>query len=196
MNITTDMKIKRIIIWLLQIAAAMLFLGLIFGLFLYRGADPLFLPSWAHWEQEDMDLQIDGEPVHVTLKKRCLTIHDPMGKKLWTSPDGWKVSQVWIRDIDHDEKDEVIFLLWKKGSFGDHKPFWIEESDKAWSQHIFIYDWDHDREDRLKPIWMSSAMGIHAAIVRMDEQDRLLITTPEGKETTWYWESWGLLLAD
>ncbi|MCR5006416.1 MAG: hypothetical protein K6A77_11005 [Clostridiales bacterium] len=196
MNITTDMKIKRIIIWLLQIAAAILFLSFIFGMFLYRGADPLFLPSWVHWEQEDMDLQIDGEPIHVTLKKRCLTISDPQGKQLWTAPDDWKVSQVWIRDIDHDELDEVVFLLWKKGSFGDHKPFWIEENDENWSQHIFIYDWDHERKDRLKPLWMSSAMGIQAAKVQMDEQDRLLITTPEGKRTTWYWESWGLLLAD
>ena len=190
------MKSKHCIQWLLRIAAAILFFGAIFGLLIYLGKGVVLLPPWIQWTEEDRSVQIDQETVQIRLKKRCLTFSDPDGQTLWTSGEEWKVSQVWVNDIDHDSEQEIIMLVWKIGSFGEHKPFWIEEDDDDWSQHIFIYDWDHDREDRLKPIWMSSALGIKAARVSIDENGTVTIITPEEVETRWYWESWGLLRID
>ena len=191
------MKIKRILPWLLRIAAAILFFGGLFGLLNKFGSGGLFLPTWTTWEEEDRFLTIDQEDVHLQLKNRCLKFTNPGGELLWVSDRGWKVSQVWVWDIDHDQADEVIMLVWKKGSFGDHKPFWIEENDEDWSQHIFIYDWDHARDDRLKPIWMSSALGIKAAQAALEESTgKFWITTPDGVRTSWYWDSWGLLRID
>jgi hypothetical protein len=43
---------------------------------------------------------------------------------------------------------------------------------------------------------MSSEMGIEASDIKLDEEEALHIITPEGKDTVWYWQSWGLMLVD
>ena len=193
MNISIEMKSNKIIPWLLRIVAAILFFGIVLFCLIQWGGDGFFLPSWIQWTEADQQVMIDGETVQMRRSKRTLSFADPSGTRLWKSEKGWKVSQVWISDIDHDGMDEVVFLVWKRGSFGDHRPFWIEENDDAWSQHIFFYDWDKERPDRLKPVWMSSALGIQAAQVSINDENHLLIVTPEGRETAWNWDSWGLV---
>ena len=90
----------------------------------------------------------------------------------------------------------MILLVWKRGSYGKYKPIWVENDEKTWSQHIFIYDYIDEKDDRLKPVWMSSKMGIEASDIRLDYEEKLHITTPEGKDTVWYWQSWGLTLIE
>ena len=38
---------------------------------------------------------------------------------------GQRVQDSLYADIDRDGQDEKIVLLWKKGRFGKHRPFWI-----------------------------------------------------------------------
>ena len=66
------------------------------------------------------------------------SVSDQSGNLYWENKEGWKVSDYFIDDIDHDGEDEVVILFWRRGSFGPSKPFWVEKDEKTWSQHIGI----------------------------------------------------------
>ena len=189
----TDMsgntRIKKIIIaisGLILIAVVAVFMW-------FRGA---FLPRWITWKNKET---VYSDKAEILLKRKHLSVNLKGGGDsgtVWESEDEWLVSDCLVGDIDHDDEDEIILLVWKRGSYGRFKPIWVEEDDKSWSQHIFIYDFIDERDDRLKPIWMSSEMGIEASDIKLDEEEALHIITPEGKDTVWYWQSWGLMLVD
>ena len=83
--------------------------------------------------------------------------------------------------------------MWKPGSYGYYHPFWIEPNDEdIYSQHIFIYDWDTEREQRLRKRWLSSGIPIKGKTFFPDEQNALHIIETNGRETVWRWEGWGL----
>ena len=182
-------KIKRILL----IAAGIVLLAGIVIIMWLRG---VFLPRWVTWKTGTFDY---GGKAELVLKHRRITVNlkDPASADpVWQSESGWLVSDCIIGDIDHDDEDEVILLVWKRGSYGKFKPIWVENDEKTWSQHIFIYDYIDEKDDRLKPVWMSSKMGIEASDIRLDDEEKLHITTPEGKDTVWYWQSWGLTLIE
>ena len=136
------------------------------------------------------------EKVDFSLKKKRLkiTVHET-GELLYESPKEWLVSDYFLADIDSDDEDEVVLMVWKQGSFGKHKPFWHEgKKDNKWTQHIFIYEWDCERTDRLDPKWMSSGLGIKVHKVNIDEKNRVHFTDDKGEETIWQWLGWGLTL--
>lgn len=136
------------------------------------------------------------ETVAVELDNKKLTVTRPDGELLWESDEGWLVSDYLIGDIDHDDEDELTLLVWKVGSYGEYKPIWVEEDEKKWSEHIFIYDYDVREDTRIFPLWMSSKMGIEARYISLDNEEKLHITIPEGKEAVWVWENWGLTLQE
>lgn len=182
-------RIKKIIIaisGLILIAVVAVFMW-------FRGA---FLPRWITWKNKET---VYSDKAEILLKRKHLSVNLKGGGDsgtVWESEDEWLVSDCLVGDIDHDDEDEIILLVWKRGSYGRFKPIWVEEDDKSWSQHIFIYDFIDERDDRLKPIWMSSEMGIEASDIKLDEEEALHIITPEGKDTVWYWQNWGLMLVD
>ncbi len=199
-------KKTHVIIRLLCIAVAVLVCAFLFYFLWKRGT---FLPGWVKWnnkaenhvftdipgEFENPDREAVVETAGIVLKNRHFSVYDESGRLLWESKEGWKVSDYFIDDIDHDGEDEIVILFWRIGSFGDSKPFWIGKDEKTWSQHIGIYDYDAFREDRVDPIWVSSKMGIKAKDVWLDEKEFLHITEPGGKETLWFWNKWGLALS-
>ncbi len=200
-------KIIAIIIRLLCIAVAVLLCALLFYFLWNKG---YFLPRWISWNEkseehtftdlpgmyEDPNREAFVETACIQLKNRHFSVSDQSGNLYWENKEGWKVSDYFIDDIDHDGEDEVVILFWRIGSYGDHKPFWVEKNEKKWSQHIGIYDYDTRREDRIDPIWVSSEMGIEAKEILLDEKEYLHIITPEGKDTLWFWNTWGLMLVE
>ena len=200
-------KKTHVIIRLLCIAVAVLVCAFLLYFLWKRGT---FLPGWVKWnnkaenhvftdipgEFEDPDREAIVEIAGIQLKNRHFSVYDEAGNLRWESKKGWKVSDYFIDDIDHDGEDEIVILFWRIGSFGDSKPFWIEKDEKKWSQHIGIYDYDALREDRVDPIWVSSGMGIKVKDLWLDEKEFLHIAEPGGKETLWFWNRWGLALSE
>ena len=199
--------IIHIVIWLLCITVAtLLCLCIIYLLW----KDGRFLPKWIDWESrteshtftdnpgeyEDPDREVYVETADLSLTGRRFSMSVEGKDIIWKSGEEWRVSDYIVGDIDHDGEDEVVLLMWKIGSFGIYKPIWIKEDEKTWSQHIGIYDYDVNDEDRLAPEWVSSRMGIEAAEIRLDDEEKLHIVTPEGKETIWCWNEWGLQLLE
>ena len=115
---------------------------------------------------------------------------------LWKGKASNKVQETLYADIDRDGETEKIELLWKRGRFGKHRPFWVKEDETELSQHIFIYDVLDGGE--LKPLWFASDIG--REVVRMkvigDGGDTLLLEDTEGNNTLWRWESFGLKNVD
>ena len=111
---------------------------------------------------------------------------------IWKKIPRQRIQDTIYADIDRDGDDEKIVLLWKKGRFGKHRPFWIKEDEDTYSQHIFIYDVLEDGSEQQK--WFASDIG--REVVRMKiigkNADTLLLEDTEGNNPLWRWGSWGL----
>ena len=81
-------------------------------------------------------------------------------QKIWSSPEDILVQDAMICDIDGDGAVEILLLCWKIGRFGASRPFWVEQDEKSWSQHLFVYEYG---TDGVTPQWMSSYMGTDVA---------------------------------
>lgn len=174
-----------------------------------------FLPRWIRWESgtsHDLKGKYEITLAHKKVSVECDT------NVIWTSPKGVKVQSVLSADIDGDKTEEMILLCWKIGRYGRSRPFWVEEDEKKWSQHIFVYGL---HEGEVRPKWMSSyigqdvsemavkeqgwaaqtAQGVAEPAVREQDQqaehimrvprNRLLLTAPDGRVNSWIWDSWG-----
>ncbi len=148
-----------------------------------------FLPRWIVWEEGDIsDASGDYE---ISLAGGNVSV-DYRESKVWDSPKNVKVQQILSCDMDYDGREELILLCWKRGRFGKYKPFWIKEDEENWSQHIFVYEMEHDK---VTPKWMSSYIGQDVAQLAFDggkaSAGRLFLTDPDGEISCWRWESWG-----
>lgn len=144
-----------------------------------------FLPGWVRWNTVELE---SGDPDQIVLSGKTVRVLD--GETVvWQSDRAVRVQDVLWCDIDHDEAPELLLLCWKRGRYGDSRPFWVTEDEKNWSQHIYIYDWTGAE---IKPIWMASDIGLEAAGWQFDETGRLVLTDRQGQETAWDWVSWGL----
>ncbi len=205
--------VKRAII----IIMALVCTGAVFYMFWLGGA---FLPGWISWSGGTLS-DSSGQYEIILERKKVKVIYD--GSVIWTSPDETKVQQVMSCDIDRDQKEELILLCWKVGRFGESRPFWVEEDEKKWSQHIFVYQYD---QGEIKPKWMSSYIGQDVAWMAVYEEaaegkssydggmsiqgengniedseheakehaagrTHLLLKAPDGKTSSWIWDSWG-----
>lgn len=99
-----------------------------------------------------------------------------------------------VKDIDRDGADELILLVWKHGSYGDRMPFWEEKNDKELHQHIFIYKYDPKKENKVRPLWMSSQILYEIESISSGKDSFLDVTDHEGTTRTWIWQDFGLKL--
>ena len=103
-------------------------------------------------------------------------------------------------DLDGDGAEEWILVAWKLGSYGHHRPSWVERDDAGLTQHVFIYQ--KKRDGRWHPIWMSSRTGLGISRIRKGEKiggldrESLVFTGRDGRESRWGWLSWGLVSLD
>ena len=169
--------------------------------------DGYLLPVWTKPYQKDAAACGQGrsfwvsrsisDDIQIELSRKKVTVTDPEDFR-WTSPDGVLVQDVLYEDIDRDGERELILLCWRRGSFGDHMPFWVEKNDNDWGQHIFIYDYLPDNTvypSKIHPIWMSSAIPMSITGFSFDESIRAIYISEDGGYITgWAWLSWGLEL--
>ena len=152
------------------------------------------IPGWVTWEKRQIK-DVTGE-YEVTLSSRAVSVsRSPDQKIIWKSQKGVKVQDVLSCDIDGDGNDELILLCWKRGRFGKYKPFWIEEDEKEWSQHIFVYRYT---EDQLANMWMYSYIGQDVVIINAKPDSKqkyyLILTDRNGENSNWVWNYWGFEL--
>lgn len=158
--------IQRMIIMALVSTGAVLYM-------LWRNGS--FLPGWISWSNE-MLYDRTGR-YEITLKDRAVkVVYD--NNVIWNSPNKVRVQQAVSHDIDHDQEDELLILCWKRGRFGESRPFWMDRDEKKWSQHIFIYEYD---QEEIRPKWMSSYIG--QDVVRMSVCDESKMMAEERKES-------------
>lgn len=175
----------------------------------HKGA---FLPRWIIWQEkeeiygfsetdtENTDEKLwTNEPkdesnlnqLKFILKNKCLEL-DKDNTVLWTSPKDILVQDFLWCDINHDNKAELLILCWRIGRYGNAKPYWVENDEHTWSQHIYIYELRDNEE--IHPLWMASDIGMDVKDWSFDNIDRLVITETSGRRTSWDWVSWGLSL--
>ena len=158
----------------------------------HKGA---FLPRWIIWQEKE---EIYGfseisnlNQLKFILKNKRLEL-DKDNTVLWTSPKDILVQDFLWCDINHDNKAELVILCWRIGRYGNAKPYWVENDEHTWSQHIYIYELRDNEE--IHPIWMASDIGMDVKDWSFDDIDRLVITETSGRRTSWDWVSWGLSL--
>ncbi len=171
----------------------------------------LFLPTRIEWCEKEFayyDTQVQLEDRRMRLsaaaegKSAALTADQERNENnagsrqpVFQTDWDWCVQDVLCYDINGDGQEELILLVWKHGSYGDHLPLWVERNDIRLEQHIFIYQWDADRENRLRPVWMSSALGYEVASIARGAKDSLIVTDRAGVSMQWQWLDFGLKLA-
>ena len=183
-------KVKRILFsWLAGIMAVAVLLIAIF-LFWWYGA---FLPSWIEWKEAATDY----EGGYVTLKDKRLTYYADVSQKrvLWSSEKDWFVQDLVIKDLDGDNVEELIALVWKHGSFGKYMPAWVKENDNRLEQHIFIYSFDKGRDTGIHALWMSSRLGSDITSIASGRGDRLIVNRKGKEPSMWKWQGFGLYSA-
>ncbi len=149
---TKTLQNRKRVLWLSVVSAAA---AALLGYFGWKNG--AFLPHWISWESSSIQGAITG--YRIELQRRRVSVFAGE-KEIWRSPREIQVQDVMSCDIDYDGQDELVLLCWKIGRFGEHKPFWIKEDEKKWSQHLFVYEY---ASDGVKPKWMSSYMGADAA---------------------------------
>ena len=182
--------VKRIVI---TITTVITVIGFVF-IFYILWDNGAFLPQWIDWKNKEFDEQT-GEYFIVLENKSVHVVYDD--SIIWNSPSNVKVQDILSCDIDNDQKDELILLCWKKGRYGRHRPFWIEKDENKWSQHIFVYEYDHNE---IKPKWMSSYIGQDVAGIEENGKTapftRIWLTDLNGQVSSWVWDSWGFTRED
>ena len=146
------------------------------------------------WQRCELPADLDGDGVQESLVA-VGEVHDVRvsvgGVDVYASPDEWRVFDAHVCDLDGDGADELVFLVWKQGSYGSYRPFWESGADDAWSQHVFVYGM---RAGKIAPIWMSSALGSYFACEWMEPDGTLVLEASDGSLTSWRWGSWGFKL--
>ena len=171
--------------WLRITAAAALIAAVLYGFW----REGWLLPGWIRWEScQVQDVSGDYE---LTLNRRKVDI-TYKGALVFTTPEKVKVQSLLCSDIDGDGAEEFVLLCWKRGRYGEHKPFWVKRDEWQWSQHIFVYE---GMEGKVRPKWMSSYIGqdvtkLEGALFHTD-RERLLLTDREGKVNAYVWEGFG-----
>ena len=152
----------------------------------------LLLPAWVDWQEKTFKSSDDDSCIECQLSRKQVRLFDSEGNNFWTSGKELKVQDAFISDIDRDGKQDLILLLWKRGRFGNERPFWVTGDEISYSQHIFIYSISDDKEVTHK--WFASDIGRLVTRMKFVDRENTIILTEDRKDqnTLWVWSSFGL----
>lgn len=94
---------------------------------------------------ERADLDNDGQEETYTLRDGRLTVtyqkdqEDQEGHVLWQSPEHWWIDDFILGDITNDGEPNLSLSVWREGSYGPYKPFWVKANDTLVRNHLFVY---------------------------------------------------------
>lgn len=163
---------------------------------IYVNPKPLFEkpcnPKEMNYEQFTARLDSKGK----------LTVYNKETKKfIFESDANIYVYDFIINDITADGSCDLLFVLWKHGSFGESRPLWkrkLEISDLTKSSHLFAYSF---KGKDFHSIWCSSALSVPIKKIvetgKCSAQATPIIYMPIQKNQDkkyaeyWYWSGWG-----
>ena len=191
---------KRVIMALAAVSAVIFVSGMVW-LHFHPG-----IPDWVMWEESvfadstgQYEVSLRGKTIQVKsfvdAGKDMNDVNDT--RVIWTSPDAVRVQKALSCDIDNDGADELVLLCWKKGRYGEHKPFWVDQDEASWSQHLFVYEY---QAEKISPKWMSSYIGQDVADMISNGKQAphicLWFRSPDDEMSSWKWDSWGFTKLD
>ncbi|NLP17947.1 MAG: hypothetical protein GX376_02510 [Firmicutes bacterium] len=149
-------------------------------------------------KKKDYDLDGDGTIEEYILEDGRLRVWED-SRLIYESPVDWWVDYFFLGDANNDGLDELNLLVWKAGSFGRHKPLWLEEEDDSIKNHLFIFNL---ADGKFKPLWQSSNLSrpnYRAALIDSNGDGELELLALEGsyadgrelRLTLWKWDGWG-----
>ena len=190
-----------------SVPAAVLLTVLVIALFLILWLKGLFLPRWVRWRDRNITIHtyephplytepgytgtVTGEAA-LLLSGRRVTILEN-GGTVYETPGNWFISDAAAADLTGDGIEEILLLVWKRGHFGGALPFWQKRDDAGFSQHLYIFQY----QDRtLQPSWMASKLPCDVQDFTITEDGTVRLVTPDGRESLWRWDFWGLKLLE
>ena len=149
----------------------------------------------------DADVNKDGRPERYELREGVVSVYEDK-QRIWRTPETWWVDDFALADANGDGSIDINMSLWKAGSFGTTKPFWVRENDWSIRNHFFVFGF---REGRLRPVWQSSKLDAPNREFLFDDVDgdgrqELVVVEGEyaGKDRSsgkyvavWRWDEWG-----
>lgn len=149
-------------------------------------------------KERHYDLDRDGMSEFYSLQDGKLKVTDS-SRLIWQSQDDWWVDDFFLGDSDNNGISELNLLVWKAGSFGPHRPFWVTEEDLSVKNHLFIFKLV---EGVIKPVWQSSNLdrpNYKAGLADLDGDGTNELVVVEGdyddpgvrEAGIWRWNGWG-----
>lgn len=152
-------------------------------------------------KHEQADLDNNSIPEKYDLENGKLIIHENK-KMLWQSPAEWWIDDFVLADINNDGITDINLTLWKAGSFGSSKPFWVKENDTSVKNHFFILGFINGK---IKQVWGSSSLAepnCEFQITDIDNDGKNDLVVIEGDYSqkpkcngnyiaVWKWNDWG-----
>ncbi|MFA6271958.1 MAG: hypothetical protein WC693_02500 [Patescibacteria group bacterium] len=152
---------------------------------------------------QSTEKDVSGDNIHESyvLADGRLTVSQN-AEVLWQTPAEWWVDSFELADATRDGKIDIALSVWKSGSFGPSKPFWVTEDDNSVKNHFFVFGF---KEQEIQPVWQSSNLAqpncsFTFADINNDSLEELLVI--EGEYTAdfscsgnhlavWSWREWG-----
>ncbi|MBM3205635.1 CapA family protein [Candidatus Shapirobacteria bacterium] len=152
-------------------------------------------------KQEQADLDNNSVPEKYNLENGRLTITENE-KMIWQSPSDWWIDNFALADSNNDGIVNINLSLWRPGSFGTSKPFWVKENNMSVNNHFFVLDFSGGS---IKHVWGSSKLAepnceFKIADVDNDGKNDLVVIEGDYSQkprcsgnyvAVWKWNDWG-----
>mgnify|MGYP001324536847 CR=1 FL=1 len=151
--------------------------------------------------EEAVDVDEDGQVEIYKLSVGKLVVTEG-GSEAWSSPPEWWVDDFHLADTTGSGRKYLHLSVWKAGSFGKSKPFWVKENDDRVRNHLFVLSW---ADKKIAPVWQSSeldAPNCQIAFIDSDGDGKEELYAIEGSNSdwpdcrgqavsVWEWNGWG-----